>query len=304
MSSRYRQHRLGSPDVLPAMQELTRRLWGPTSRWHPGELAWFWLEHGTPDPGWSVSFWDDGDRTVAWAWAKHGRQLDLHVDPAHVGVAADVLQWFHGIAGDSRRVVTVLDAETDLAGVVRAHGYRPDTSGPYFVHLGRTVDTVPEPAVPDGYRLRPVRGEDDAELRASAHNAAFSLPGRPPSELTGAAYRTLMRSTAYRPELDWLVEAPDGTAAAFCLAWLDDHTGAAVLEPVGTDPAHRRRGLASAVSLAALDAARRLGGTHARVCARGDDAYPSARATYQSIGFREYARNVRFEWPGAAVSDR
>ncbi|GAA2368612.1 GNAT family N-acetyltransferase [Nonomuraea africana] len=62
----------------------------------------------------------------------------------------------------------------------------------------------------------------------------------------------------------------------------------------GTDPAHRRRGLAGAAVLGALGAARELGAESARVCARGDDDYPSARATYESLGFRPYARNVTF----------
>jgi ribosomal protein S18 acetylase RimI-like enzyme len=104
-----------------------------------------------------------------------------------------------------------------------------------------------------------------------------------------------MRTWPYRKELDWLVVAPDGTPAAFCLVWLDEHNRVVVLEPVGTDPDHRRRGLARAAILGALHAARRLGATSARVCARGDDDYPSARATYQSLGFRRFARNVTFE---------
>lgn len=103
-----------------------------------------------------------------------------------------------------------------------------------------------------------------------------------------------MHAWPYRAELDWLVEAPDGAAVSFCLVWLDGHNRVGVLEPVGTAPEHRRLGLATAAMLAALHAVRRLGAESARVCARGDDAYPSARAAYQAMGFRRFARNLTF----------
>ncbi|WP_393165453.1 GNAT family N-acetyltransferase [Nonomuraea marmarensis] len=120
------------------------------------------------------------------------------------------------------------------------------------------------------------------------------MPNLPPSKVTPDSYLQVMRAQPYRLELDWLVEAPDGTPVAFCLAWLDEHNRVAALEPVGTDPGHRRLGLATAATLAALHAARRLGAASARVCARGDDDYPAARATYQAMGFHRYARNVSF----------
>ncbi|WP_248962362.1 GNAT family N-acetyltransferase [Sphaerisporangium perillae] len=103
-----------------------------------------------------------------------------------------------------------------------------------------------------------------------------------------------MRAWPYQAELDWLVEASDGSPAAFCLAWLDERNRAVALEPVGTDPGHRRLGLASAATLAALHAARRRGAESACVCARGDDGHPSARATYQALGFEPFARSVSF----------
>lgn len=280
MSTGYDRSEGAGPEQLAAMQRLAARLWSWSSRWHPGELAWFWHEHGGPDPAWRLAHWRRGGRVVAWAWARGGR-LDLQVDPAHATLAASILAWFGG------RAVTVLDAETALVGELGRHGYERRDGGPFFAHLRRPLGAgLPAPApLPDGYTLRPVRGPDDAAARAAVHAAAFSVP------MTAAAYRGVMRAPSYRAGLDWLVVAPDGTPAASALAWVDGET--AVLEPVGTDPGHRRRGLAAAASLAALRAARDLGARHARVCARGDDGYRAARAAYEALGFRAYARNVR-----------
>lgn len=273
------------------MQVLAERLWSDASRWHLGELVWF--QHiGRAE--WRTCLWEYGEQVVAWAWVKLPGQLDLQIDPAHIDLAAEILRWFDDVAEGDGRTVTVLDAEADLIHVLRRDGYQEQTTGPYFIHLQRSLADLPEPRIPDGYTLRSVRGESDAGARAAVHRAAFSRPDRPPSGVSADGYLQIMRAWPYRAELDWLVEAPDGTPAASCLGWLDAHNRVAVLEPVGADPGHRRRGLASAASLAALRTARRLGAESARVCARGDDDYPSARATYEALGFRRYARNVTF----------
>ncbi|MFI0447348.1 GNAT family N-acetyltransferase [Actinomadura sp. 6N118] len=269
------------------MQELTQRLW--PSRWHIGDMAWMWFQHTGRESERRTALWERGGQTVAWTWANlPNGSLDLQLDPAHPELADEILAWFAETGG---RAVTVLEDETAMIEALLRRGYR-EWTGLFFIHLSRSLaDPLPEPAVPDGYTLRPVRSENDAEARAAVHRAAFTLPDGPPSRVTTESYRNIMRAWPYRPELDWFVTAPDGTPAASCLVWLDERNKVAILEPVGTDPGHRRLGLASAAILGALRTARDLGAETARVCARGDDAYPSARATYMSVGFRPYARN-------------
>lgn len=133
-------------------------------------------------------------------------------------------------------------------------------------------------------------------MRAAVHAAAFSRPDRP-SRMTGETYRRVMSAPNYRPGLDWIVEHADG-AAAFCLVWWDPSNDSACLEPVGCHPGHRRSGLASAVIYAALRQAAGWGAEVARVCARGDADYPSARALYQSVGFTVIGRNDTWQRGG------
>ena len=157
---------------------------------------------------------------------------------------------------------------------------------PWFTH--HHLELVSLPAVPDvaGYRLRAV-DEGEAAPRAACHRLAWES-----GTVTTAAYDALMRTPPYRPGLDWVAVAPDGTWVASCLVWLDPATGVALIEPVGCAPGHRRRGLASAVSLAALHAARDAGATEALVCPRGDDGYPVPRALYREMGFQPGERTI------------
>ncbi|GAA3474132.1 GNAT family N-acetyltransferase [Nonomuraea roseola] len=271
------------PADLRVMQTLAQRLWSQVSRWHLGELAWRRFQHVGREPEWRTALWELDGQSVAWAWVDESGRLDLQLDPAHLTLAEEILSW----SGAS--TVTLLDAEKELADVLLRRGHEERTGGPFFVHLARDLADLPSPSLPAGYTLRAVRDERDAGARAAVHAAAFS-----PSRVTAESYLQVMAAWPYRPELDWLVESEEGEPVAFCLVWLDEVNQVAVLEPVGTDPGHRRRGLATAAVLGALHAARQLGARSARVCARGDDDYPSARATYESIGFRHYARNVTF----------
>jgi hypothetical protein len=81
---------------------------------------------------------------------------------------------------------------------------------------------------------------------------------------------------------------------ASALIWLDEQHGAGLVEPVGCAAEYRRLGLGQAVNLGALHALKELGGVEARVCPRGDDAYPIPAKLYQSIGFRPGLRTVNY----------
>ena len=114
---------------------------------------------------------------------------------------------------------------------------------------------------------------------------------------------TLVRDTpAYRADLDCVVEAPDGSIAAYTLAWLDEVNGVAEFEPVGTHADHRRLGLGRAVGLYALQRLRELGATSAIVACRGDEAYPIPAKLYEALGFREVWRQHAYRRPAASNS--
>jgi ribosomal protein S18 acetylase RimI-like enzyme len=105
------------------------------------------------------------------------------------------------------------------------------------------------------------------------------------------SYRRVMQAWPYRPELDNVVVAPDGSFAAFCLCWLDEENGVGELEPVGTHPDHRRKGLAEAVCRAGLASLHAAGADTAIVYPVGDSG---AARLYESLGFRSRTRHLPF----------
>ena len=284
----------GLPDLI-GMQALVQRIWSPTSRWHIGDVAWTATSLDGAADAWRTAVWTDGGETVAWGWAETadgGAHLDLVVDPNRPELAPEVLDWFDTVAAAGS--CTVLETEEHLVAALTAHGYTVDSEAPWFSHHHRDLADLEPPVQPDGFRLRPVR-PGEAAARAAVHRAAWS--DLAPSRVTARSYAEVMETWPYRFELDWIVEDHDGTPVASALGWLDERTKVGLLEPVGSDPRVRRRGLGRAVSLAVLHALRAAGATAAVVCPRGDDGYPVPGRLYRAIGFRPGGRTVTYGKP-------
>jgi ribosomal protein S18 acetylase RimI-like enzyme len=278
------------PADLRAMQRMVARVWSPDRTWMVGDLAWGRYQHAGREAEWPTALWESGAGDVlAWGWARLPGGLDLAVDPAHPELTGEVLDWFETVATAERLSVTIVRTEHAQAEVLAERGYQanPDDPGQMLQHIHDLRD-IPAPAIPPGYLVRPITVDDLAE-RVAVHRAAFA-----PSRVTEESYAAVMAAWPYRPELDWVVQAPDGTFAASCLIWLDERNAMAELEPVGAHPEHRRRGLASAACSAAMRAARDLGARTGIVFSNNEERAPAAVALYRSLGFRVHNRTITY----------
>ncbi|MGZ8701179.1 MAG: GNAT family N-acetyltransferase [Gaiellaceae bacterium] len=281
-------------DDLRRMQALQQELWaleGPRVQTHVGDLAW-WLHRG-PEEAWRRRLWLDGERCVAWAWFRPPAALDYEVHRQHRGGALhrEVLAWFESSAESHALTTFALEDDEEWLAMLDECGYeRPDPYTWYAYHVQELLDgELPEPVVPKGFTLRTVRGAADFHERVAVHRAVWA-----PSRLTEEGYRKVMQAWPYRSDLDCVVEAPDGTFAAYVLCWYDEDNGVGEFEPVGTHPDYRRRGLGAAVCRYALRRLREEGARQAIVYAGGRDEDERSRALYESVGFRRHTRAIEF----------
>ncbi|WP_051794145.1 N-acetyltransferase [Kibdelosporangium aridum] len=277
--SKVSERQYTGPADLRAMQSLAERIWSPASHCHIGDLAWQRFEHVGRELSWRTRLWEACGQVVAWGWADGGH-LSLLVDPAWPELAGSVLDW----AAPSE--VMVLDGEKHVITALEQRGYRLTPDAPFHHYMSRSLGDLPSPVLPDGFVARPA---DDVARRVEVHRAAWH-----PSRVTVESYRNVMAAWPYRSSLDWAVEAPDGRFAAYCLIWLDFVNAVAELEPVGTDPAFRGMGLATAVCLAAMLAASQAGAKQAIVYPV--DGYPAVEL-YRGLGFASYARTFTYRRP-------
>lgn len=278
---------------LRLMQALVRESWRrekPYVPQHVGDLDWWMYQHeGLDGPG-RTRLWFEGDDLVGWAWLEPPAGLDFLIHPDHRSGAllAEMLDWLEErarAAASTRTAVSelsvyALEHDTATVAALERRGYRATEQ--CDVHTSRSLaGDLPEVVLPDGFAVRHVRGEDDLARRVAVHRAAFA-----PSKVTEESYRNVMRSGTYRPDLDMVVVAPDGAFASYCLCWYDAANGVGEFEPVGTHPDYQRRGLARAVSAAALHHLRELGADTAIVYY----SWEGAGLLYESLGFREITR--------------
>ena len=311
------------------MQALVSRCWRedwPDVHLHAGDVDW-WTMHAigrTPGLDERIRLWfagePDATELVGFSWYGPPSDVDLTILPAHrtTALIGRIVAWIDeqvarfgppsavgpgdsqapgAGAGEPLVRVCIWTAESDgpqIAALAElGFGPGPEPSFNHFVgHLDRLE--LGSPDLPPGYALTTVASDADLVARVTAGWAAF-----PGSTITVEKYRFCRTTPLYRPALDALITAPDGSVAAFALAWLDPLTLAVELEPVGTHPDHQRRGLGSAVCRAALRAAQATGGQQVLIAAEG--ANPAANGLYASLGLGLAARIIAFRRSPAAA---
>lgn len=138
--------------------------------------------------------------------------------------------------------------------------------------------------VPTGYGIRALGDVEELPARSLLSWRAFH-PGEPDERYEGWEwYTNIQRAPLYRRDLDLVAVAPDGELAAFCTIWFDDVNRTGGFEPVGTAPAHQRRGLGRALMYEGQRRLKQLGAISAHVGSHE----PQAHALYTAAGFTEY----------------
>lgn len=185
--------------------------------------------------------------------------------------------------GSQRLVIWVHEADALRRDLLQRRGYVKGDCPEY--QRRRCLDAaIPDLQPPAGYVLRALGDVDEHPARSWLSWRAFH-PDEPDERYEGWTwYRNVQRAPLYRRDLDLVAVAPDGELAAFCTLWFDDVTRTAAFEPVGTHPAHRRRGLGRALMAEGLRRVRDLGAT---LCTVGSYS-EAAGALYASVGFTAY----------------
>lgn len=287
------------PDDLRAMQAIVSAAWigprRPLVSCTVGDLEW-WVAGAGPDADLTqrLRLWSLDGEVVAWGWFGPPASLDWFVSPEvatddEAAIRADILAWQaerarafpSGDAGPPRQVTAwAADGWAEQA-FLAERGWV--ATGTALTQYHQLLDRpIPEPVLPAGYRVRTMTGPDEIPARVEVHRSAFA-----PSRMTVEKYAILVAGDHYAYERDVVVEAPDGSFAAFTMAWFDPVAAVGEFEPVGTHADHQRRGLGRAVNLHGLRLLREAGARDAMVFS--DRSNAASEALYRSVGFREIA---------------
>ncbi|MCA1899776.1 MAG: GNAT family N-acetyltransferase [Chloroflexi bacterium] len=239
----------------------------------------------------TVKLWFDHGRPIGWAYVDDGDNLQWELEKSYVDVVgAEMVAWGEDCiraAGES----STLDASCredykERVDFLKRHGFRQTEN--FSIHMKRDLSQpIPEPELPPGYLIRPVKGIEEAAAIAATHRAAFET-----DYMTAENRLIIMNSSEYDPTLDLLVVAPDGTIAGYCTCSTAPD-GGGFTDPVAVHPDHQRKGLSKALLLKGLQALKERGMTFARFTTSGDNI--SMQKAGESAGFVVESRNLWFE---------
>jgi GNAT superfamily N-acetyltransferase len=278
---------------LTALLALVGRSWAGAdsgAMFHPGGLQW-WLRR-LGKPGFEVAVLIH-DGLVGFV-LRDGSDVMVQTDVAHAREREHLLAWAEARireTGESEMFVSVAEDDDGLRGTVLARGYEPTER--FGDELVLDLATEPErPEVAPEYEIISLTPEL-AEPYVALHRAAWSRPNVPSSYDRGL-HDAVTAMPDFRYELVPVIRAPDGVLAAYCISWWDPRSSSVEIEPLGTHPDHRRRGLARAI---VREVARRAWQMRAKyVLVWGVSANPEAKALYLSAGMRSrrVLRDYRF----------
>lgn len=186
--------------------------------------------------------------------------------------------------------------ECDRISLLTSCGFRAER---YFFRMARSLsEPIPEPQFPQGFWLRQVSCEQDAEAWVEMFNQSF-IDHWNHHDLTVEKFKYNLTKPSYRQDLNLIAVAADGTFAAFCYCEINveecDRTGRneGWITVLGTRRGFRKLGLGRAMLLAGLQ---RLKAAGVETAILGvDTANPSgALRLYQSAGFHNIRDSISY----------
>lgn len=292
-------------DIVSSMQQAASWLWSGGSFWHVGGLAWQSAAIRNREVS-RIRLITSGGSPSGWAWIEDGSHLNVLVDGRDARGAQELIGWFvDQTEPDGLLTADVPEAATPAIRALLDAGFAVSETAPFSLDMRHdTQHIIRRPPLPAGFAVRSLAAGEETAL-VSCHRAAWKphdlpwperhrpdLPAEAASSFSESALADIQTVWPYRQDLVIVAEAPDGTLAASCIAWLDEANAAAEIEPLGVVPEHRGLGLGRAVCLEAVNRVGRLGGSEVTIHPRGDDGYPAARNLYASCGFRTVGRTV------------
>jgi GNAT superfamily N-acetyltransferase len=280
-----REERRVGLECLRAVTELAQRVRNadPTAGlYEAADLQWWWRVPRSTDVLEQLVWFDDEGRPAAAAVATEWNDR-VAVDPivlpgsppdwvVHVverGLAHAEALGFRDIGLEVGRDDEVLREALEGRGfaieddgVVEAWLTTDDRPAVSGLHAGYTLSTRVATSHRPHHMISEARHHPDPEAR-------------------------LRQTSLYRPDLDLVVHDHNGEhgggVAAYGLFWYDPVTDTGLVEPMRTEDAHRRLGLARHVLTTGIDLLARAGARRVKICFEPDN--PAARDLYLGVGF-------------------
>ncbi len=130
-----------------------------------------------------------------------------------------------------------------------------------------------------GFQVRSLAGEKEVDNYVELHRSVFES-----KNMTTDWRRRTLKHPDYIPELDIVVESPNGRLVAFCICWYDRNSMAGHVEPLGSHKDFRQYALGRVALSEGLRRLQSLGAQN--IFVETDNYRNTAFRLYESFGFQ------------------
>ncbi|MHA1906596.1 MAG: GNAT family N-acetyltransferase [Candidatus Thorarchaeota archaeon] len=243
-----------------------------------------------------IKFWEDPDsKIIAITIVKPSGGCWIHIHPDHLEVERDLILWIEEQRKKtkkdlSEKVACRFVIEEDDASRIALYeelGYEnTELEGASQVY--NFEKHIPDYQLPDGYSVRHAEIIKEWEKYRTVQMSVFTHLKDMGRELL----ENYSKASFYVTELDLVAVDPEGNFAAFCTGRIDPVSRIAELEPVGTHPDHRKKGLGKAVIFECLKRLKKY--DPPAIVILGAAATEGANRLYESVGFVN--KGLRYQW--------
>lgn len=248
----------------------------------------------------STRIWQVDDVPIAFAYVDDFSNLNFVSEPAYATpeLEAEIMEWVLAVVrarnaetGESSTLDAACRSDNPARLVfLERHGFQREEirSLGYRRSLDRPIAAY---ALPEGFSLRPARGEAEVEDLVALHRSAFGT-----DNMTVEYRLAMMRAPQYVPDLDLLAVAPNGELAAFCICGFEeDDPEVGYTDPIGVREGRKGSGLGKAIVTAGLKAIQARG---AKVAQLGTSSQNLAmQRLAESLGFELVSETFWFSKP-------
>jgi len=242
----------------------------------------------------NTRLWFDRDRPVGWAYVDEFHnlwwELDRHYEEK---LGRDIVGWGESCIrqklanGETGALdASCRDDHRERISFLSRHGFSQTEE--ITVRMARDLSLpITEPALPQGFIIRPIAGKQEAGLVARMHRAAFGT-----DYMTTEKRLAIMSTSEYDRFLDLVVIAADDTIAANCICSVNELSKAGSTDPIMTHPRFQRLGLARVLLLTGLRSLKERGMISAHLGTGASNL--AMQKTAESVGFRIESKTIWF----------
>jgi len=238
----------------------------------------------------NTRIWFDHDRPIGWAYVDDFSNLRWEFDSQYnETIGTEIVEWGESCIQKSEGAsldASCKESHTERISFLKRNGFhQTETTSIFLVRY--LSEPIPEPELPQGFVIRPIKGMEEAEAVASTHRAAFGT-----EYMTTERRIAIMSTSEYDPSLDLVLIAPDGSIAAYCSCSVNKDEKAGDTDPVATHPNYQRMGLARALLIKGMQLLKERGMVSAHLGTSGDNI--AMQKTAESVGFTIEYKNLWF----------